>query len=201
LVDDIDDAAHIEQVSVVPAHQGRGVGWALINRAWDWATENSRSALTLLTFDQISWNRPLYEHLGSRVLSDEEMGPGLKGIRDTEAAHGLDPTTRVAMRLELGRSARGHVAGVIRDTMDPLCRCDVRDAPLVFEAMVCQTDIPWIDRRIWTQPESLFVVGWRKQKLNISEHDLRTTLPASSESRRSSKLIVPGSHRARSATS
>jgi hypothetical protein len=35
----------------------------------------------------------------------------------------------------------------------------------VFDAMVCQTDIPWIDRRIWTQPESLFVVGWKRQTI------------------------------------
>lgn len=101
LVDEVDDAAHIEQVSVLPDHQGRGVGRALIDRARNWAVENGRSALTLLTFDQVSWNRPLYEHLGFRVLTEEEMGPGLQGIRDNEAAHGLDPATRVAMRLEL----------------------------------------------------------------------------------------------------
>ncbi|MGH9105136.1 MAG: GNAT family N-acetyltransferase [Acidimicrobiales bacterium] len=33
LVDEVDGAAHIDQVSVTPAHQGRGLGRALIVRA------------------------------------------------------------------------------------------------------------------------------------------------------------------------
>lgn len=98
LVDDIDGAAHIAQVSVKPDHQGRGIGRALIDRAERWAADTGRVYVTLTTFTDVPWNRPLYEHLGFRVLSDHEIGPGLRRIREDEAAQGLDQTTRVAMR-------------------------------------------------------------------------------------------------------
>jgi hypothetical protein len=62
-----------------------------------------RPSLTLTTFSDVPWNRPLYEHLGFRVLSEEEIGPGLRTIRDRETTEGLDPSTRVVMRFDLGR--------------------------------------------------------------------------------------------------
>ncbi len=101
LVELVDGDAHIEQVSVAPDHQGQGVGRALLDRVRAWAVEHDCGALTLTTFDQVPWNRPLYEHLGFTVLTDDELGPGLRAVRDAEAAHGLDPATRVAMRLPL----------------------------------------------------------------------------------------------------
>ena len=107
LVDEVDEGAHIEQVSVVPDHQGRGLGRALIERAAEWAASHGRNALTLTTFGHIPWNRPLYEHLGFRVLADEELGAGLRAVRDAEAAHGLDPAMRVVMRRELASGAAG----------------------------------------------------------------------------------------------
>lgn len=101
LVDDVDGLAHIEQVSVIPDHQGRGAGRALIDQVSSWAGQRDMRALTLTTFGHIPWNRPLYEHLGFRVIADDELGPGLRAIRESEAAHGLDPALRVVMRREL----------------------------------------------------------------------------------------------------
>lgn len=101
LVDDVEGLAHIEQVSVLPEHQGKGFGRALIDRALRWAIETGRPAVTLTTFGHIPWNRPLYEHLGFRVLSPSEIGPGVTALRDAEIAHGLDLALRVAMRLDL----------------------------------------------------------------------------------------------------
>ena len=98
IFDIVDGAAHIEQVSVVPTHQGKGVGRALIELVRRWAVENGLPALSLTTFNDVPWNRPLYEHLGFRVLAAEEIGPGLRAVMATEAAHGLDPASRVAMR-------------------------------------------------------------------------------------------------------
>lgn len=98
LVDDVDGCAHIEQVSVEPGHQGRGVGRALIDHVDDWARADGRPALTLTTFTDVTWNRPLYEHLGFRVLGEDEIGPELRAVRDAEAAHGLDVERRVCMR-------------------------------------------------------------------------------------------------------
>ena len=88
-------------VSVRPGHQGAGVGRALLDRVRDWAAATDRPALTLTTFTDVPWNRPLYEHLGFRVLAEAEIGPELQALRATEAAHGLDPATRACMRLDL----------------------------------------------------------------------------------------------------
>jgi GNAT superfamily N-acetyltransferase len=101
LVDVIDGVGHIEQVSVAPDWQGQGVGRALIEHAEAWAVSRGVPALTLTTFGHIPWNRPLYEHLGFRVLSPDQISPGVQDLRDTEAQHGLDPDFRVVMRLDL----------------------------------------------------------------------------------------------------
>jgi GNAT superfamily N-acetyltransferase len=101
VVDVVDGAAHVEQVSVHPMWQGQGVGRLLMDRARDWAVETGRHAVTLTTFVDVPWNRPLYEHLGFRVMADDEIEPGLRAVRGEEADHGLDPDTRVCMRLDL----------------------------------------------------------------------------------------------------
>ena len=101
IVDMVDGCAHVEQLSVDPAHQGRGIGRALIDRVRRWAQEQGAAALTLTTFADVPWNAPLYEHLGFRRLNEAEIGPGLRTVRDEETAHGLDPDQRVCMRAEL----------------------------------------------------------------------------------------------------
>lgn len=101
IVDIVDGEAHVEQISVLPDHQGAGVGRALLDRVRSWALESCHTALTLTTFTHVPWNRPLYEHLGFRVLREEEIGSELRQLRATEAEHGLDPAVRVCMRLDL----------------------------------------------------------------------------------------------------
>lgn len=101
LVDLVDGAGHIEQVSVVPNYQGRGIGRALIEQVKAWASGRGINSLTLTTFSHIPWNRPLYEHLGFRVLTGEQITPGLRAVRRAEAKHGLDPDLRVVMGLDL----------------------------------------------------------------------------------------------------
>ncbi len=54
--------------------------------------------MTLTTFSDVEWNRPLYEHLGFTVVPDEELSPGLLAIRDHERERGLEPPPRVCMR-------------------------------------------------------------------------------------------------------
>ncbi len=103
LVDIVDANAHIEQVSVRPDRQGAGVGRALIECVRTWATEMGIAALTLTTFTDVPWNAALYRHLGFRVLGEEEIGPELGAVRAKEAAHGLDPATRVCMRREVSK--------------------------------------------------------------------------------------------------
>lgn len=101
VVEVVDGLGHVEQVSVDPDWQGRGVGRRLVDAAVAWARGEGRPALTLTTFIDVPWNRPLYEHLGFRVLADDELGPELRAVRDHETAAGLDPAQRVCMRLDI----------------------------------------------------------------------------------------------------
>jgi GNAT superfamily N-acetyltransferase len=94
----VDGEAHVTQVSVLPERQGEGVGRALLDAVERWAVSRSMPALSLTTFADVPWNRPLYEHLGFRVLADDELGTGLRAVRDEEAERGLDPAARVCMR-------------------------------------------------------------------------------------------------------
>ena len=101
VVDILDHAAHVEQLSVEPEHQAKGWGRALIDHVETWAASGSLRALTLTTFRDVAWNRPLFEHLGFRVLNDEELTAGLELKRAREATLGLDPVLRVCMAREV----------------------------------------------------------------------------------------------------
>ena len=97
LVDVVDSAAHVEQISVDPDVQGRGVGRALLDRVEQYARTNGLMSLTLTTFRDVPWNAPLYAHLGFRELAAAEIGPGLAALVEHEASHGLDPDQRVCL--------------------------------------------------------------------------------------------------------
>ncbi len=97
LVDLVDGNVHVEQLSVMPAAQGSGVGRALLEHVARWASAGGAPALTLTTFREVPWNAPLYEHLGFRTLAEDELGRELRALRDAETAHGLDPAGRVCM--------------------------------------------------------------------------------------------------------
>jgi GNAT superfamily N-acetyltransferase len=101
VVEAIDGCAHVEQLSVRPEHQGRGLGRRLLEEVDGWARREGLAALTLTTFGDVPWNRPLYEHLGFRCLDEVELSPGLLAVREAEAALGLDPSDRVVMRRDL----------------------------------------------------------------------------------------------------
>jgi len=88
-------------VSVLPTHQGQGVGRALIERVQASASERGLPAVTTTAFTDVPWNAPLYRHLGFRVLRAEELGPELRAVRDAETARGLDAATRAGMGLKL----------------------------------------------------------------------------------------------------
>lgn len=98
VVDLIDGRAHIEQVSVHPDHARRGLGGMLIDHVDRWAADQGLDALTLATFRTVPWNGPYYARLGFRDMTPGEITPGLAAVLADEAAHGLDPATRVCMR-------------------------------------------------------------------------------------------------------
>lgn len=97
LVDVVDGNAHIEQVSVHPDHRGQRIGASLIDHIAEWARDRGLPELTLTTFVGVPWNEPYYTRLGFGILADDDLGPGLRAVRNDEAAHGLDRWPRVAM--------------------------------------------------------------------------------------------------------
>jgi GNAT superfamily N-acetyltransferase len=101
IVDIVDGLAHLEQLSVLPDRGRQGLGAALLAHVCGWAKNQQFDAVTLTTFTDIPWNAPFYAKHGFRVLDDSEIGPELRDLRALEAEHGLDPTQRVCMRLDI----------------------------------------------------------------------------------------------------
>lgn len=97
LLDDVDGATHVEQVSVHPSAAGRSLGRALIEAAVARAERRGEDRVTLTTFADVPWNRPYYERLGFTVVPVEDLGPQLRRVRAHEADLGLDRWPRVAM--------------------------------------------------------------------------------------------------------
>ena len=92
MCEELGDAVHIEQLSVDPAFGRRGIGAALVAHAC--AAARGRP-VTLTTFRTVPWNRPYYERLGFREVTDPSVE--LRARFEVEAAAGLDPLTRVMM--------------------------------------------------------------------------------------------------------
>ena len=90
-------AAHIEQVSVDPAHAHRRLGARLIDHVAAEARGRGLAHVTLTTFRDVPWNAPYYERCGFRTLDEAELGAGLRRVRAAEAVLGLDPALRVCM--------------------------------------------------------------------------------------------------------
>lgn len=101
LVDVVDGEAHIEQVSVRPEHARRGIGRQLIEVARDRAVAHELPALSLTTYADVPWNGPYYARLGFEVVPPDRLAGGMRAIRATEAAEGLDAWPRVVMRRRL----------------------------------------------------------------------------------------------------
>ena len=97
----VDGSLHVEQVSVHPGSARRGLGRSLLQAAAIHASAIGCSGLTLTTFEDVPWNAPYYRRCGFRVLDEREWTPGLRAIREREAAHGLDTWPRVCMRRDL----------------------------------------------------------------------------------------------------
>jgi GNAT superfamily N-acetyltransferase len=98
-----DGLPHLEEVDVLPDHARQGIGAALIAAACDWATQAGHPSITLTTFRDIPWNMPYYSRLGWEVIEPADLSRELRALVREEAAHGLDPLTRVVMRRRLAR--------------------------------------------------------------------------------------------------
>ncbi|MFJ5776356.1 GNAT family N-acetyltransferase [Streptomyces sp. NPDC093094] len=101
IADRVDGSLHVEQVSVHPDSARRGVGRSLLDRAAAHAVSEGAPALTLTTFTGVPWNAPYYARCGFELMDDSALTPGLRKIREHEAAHGLDRWPRACMRRAL----------------------------------------------------------------------------------------------------
>jgi len=91
----LDGAVHLEQLSAHPAHGRRGIGGALLSAAVAAAREHGADRVTLLTYADVPWNAPFYARHGWQVI---EPTPALRALRRREAELGLDRYgRRVAM--------------------------------------------------------------------------------------------------------
>ncbi|MFG2178079.1 GNAT family N-acetyltransferase [Streptomyces abikoensis] len=97
IAEHIDGNLHIEQVSVHPESSRQGVGRALMDHLTHRAEAEGIPALTLTTFKDVPWNAPYYARCGFRPVGEDDLGPGLRRIREREAEHGLDRWPRIAM--------------------------------------------------------------------------------------------------------
>ena len=91
----LDGAVHLEQLSVHPAHGRQGIGGALLAASVDAAREHGADRVTLLTYADVPWNAPFYARHGWQVT---EPSPALQALRRREVELGLDRHgERVAM--------------------------------------------------------------------------------------------------------
>lgn len=107
VVDLLDGAAHIEQVSVHPTAAGRRLGAALVDHVGGWAHGLGLPWITLTTFRDVPWNGPYYRRLGFTPVPAHEVGPELAARLAEEAAHGLLPADREALRRPTRPAADG----------------------------------------------------------------------------------------------
>lgn len=92
-----------------PDFARRRLGRALLEHAAATARRAGLPALTLTTFVEVPWNGPYYERCGFRWLAEEELTPGLRAVRETERARGLDRWPRGCMSRALrSRRIRTH---------------------------------------------------------------------------------------------
>ncbi len=102
VADVVDACAHIEQVSVHPAHAGRRIGAMLLDHVAGWAARHELRAMTLITFRGVPWNAPYYERLGFRELRPADVTPGLAARKAAQARRAGNPSALVCMVRGLG---------------------------------------------------------------------------------------------------
>jgi GNAT superfamily N-acetyltransferase len=104
----VDGAVHLEQLSVHPSAMRQGVGAALLEAAVSTAREAGARQVTLLTYADVQWNAPWYARHGWWVTDD--LGHELRALAGSEveqelARHGR----RVAMAQPVDDAISGSV--------------------------------------------------------------------------------------------
>jgi GNAT superfamily N-acetyltransferase len=96
----LDGAPYLEQLSVRLASMRQGTGRALLNKAVAWARER-RDSLWLTTYAHLPWNRPFYEKEGFVVVPHSDWGAEISARNAEERQVLPAPDQRIIMRRRL----------------------------------------------------------------------------------------------------
>ena len=88
--------AHLEQLSVLPAHARKGYGRALVDAAKIATAARGYRRISLRTFAEVPWNAPFYETCG--FTESEPVSDFHRGLLDSETTLGI---WRYGRRIEM----------------------------------------------------------------------------------------------------
>lgn len=94
VLDRVDGAPYVEQISVRRAAMGQGMGRRLLDLAIRWA---GRESLWLTTYAHIPWNRPFYERHGFVTIAEADCPPGIVTLLEDQRRALPAPVERIAM--------------------------------------------------------------------------------------------------------
>jgi GNAT superfamily N-acetyltransferase len=95
VMDLVDGAPYLEQLSVRTSAMRRGLGRRLLGYARAWAGQRP---LWLTTYAHLPWNRPFYESAGFVVVPASQCTPGMVAILEDQRRWLPAPDQRIAMR-------------------------------------------------------------------------------------------------------
>ncbi len=90
----VDAEPYVDQLAVHPRAMRRGIGAALMERAFAWS---GAARLWLTTYAHLPWNAPYYQRLGFGIVPEAECGHELVQILERQRAALPAPEQRVAM--------------------------------------------------------------------------------------------------------
>lgn len=93
LVQPMDGALYLANISVLPDASNRGVGARLLEGVSTHARATRATAITLATFRIPPWNAPWFRRHGFTTMPESEVGAGLQAILTRHASF-LDMKTR-----------------------------------------------------------------------------------------------------------
>ena len=95
VLDRVDGAPYVEQLSVRRSAMARGLGRRLLARAIEWA---AGEALWLTTYAHLPLNRPFYERHGFVTVPESACPSGIAAILEDQRRALPAPDQRIAMR-------------------------------------------------------------------------------------------------------
>ena len=157
----LDDAAHLDEIDVVPEHTRKGIGSRLIETVCEWARQAGYPRITLSTFRDVPWNRPFYQRRGFRVVDPRRLPPQHRDLVAAEQSRGLRADLRVVMERRLnGPEAwlRGPLAG-FEPVLMPAAHALVQAREDIQHAADATSD------QLWKRPGGAASAGYHLQHL------------------------------------